>query len=294
MILSTIIPISNFTDNYDNLVNIIKEIKRNETDLQPIFVLDTFELNAAKSLANLCESHKLEIYEILENSARNPGTSRNSGVKCATGEWVNFCDSDDLPNFSAMLLAIDQRNNNEEVIVGGYEVHDLKSGKIYTKTNHENEKSNLISISVYPGIWRWIIKNKLAQELKFLELSMGEDQCYLIDILSLDPEIFYSGEIFYRYRTGNQNSLTNKKTLLDDLYTALKFESSRNIDFNRYQNTINTMIISQIFTLIVRANLIRKCQSFFILVKFSFRLKPSVFFTSIRAIQKRFIESLRS
>ena len=181
MLISTIIPIGNFNIDQHNLIEIIKLSRKIPVEL--IFVLDTNEESAIEMLEEQCQIYEADSYKIVKSAGRNPGTSRNLGILSATGDWITFCDSDDLPNFSNVVSGILQVQTNCDVLIGSYEVENLKSGEMLKQKMPKSPKLIHQSISSQPGIWRWIVRRSFLAGLYFPELSLGEDQYFIITIL---------------------------------------------------------------------------------------------------------------
>jgi glycosyltransferase involved in cell wall biosynthesis len=168
ILLSVIIPINKFERDYSNLGSIVRASK--SLYLEMIFVLDTSEKSAREELEKLCQTENLINYKILKSYGRNPGSSKNMGVLNATGEWILFCDSDDLPNLEIILNHILNAKTDIDVVIGSYETENLKTGSInQIVLNKPNLNWELISMK--PGLWRWIIRRNLLSNITFPELS---------------------------------------------------------------------------------------------------------------------------
>ena len=271
--LSVVIPIGCLAKDFNNLKDIIKQSLLVEVEL--IFVLDTDEERADIKLQNLCEAEHLENYFIFECSGRSPGASRNIGIINASGEWIVFCDSDDIPNFKILVEATNNAQDNFDVIIGSYEVNNKSSN--YISKHLIGDSSELIwdSISLNPGLWRWITRSSFLQSIKFPELSMGEDQCFILYILQCNPEIKFSQEFFYIYQIGTRDSLTTNLSKIDDLISSIKLELAISEFPHGYINVRNNMIFRQILTLLKRGNFRTKCKTIHLLLTYMFLITPS-------------------
>jgi glycosyltransferase involved in cell wall biosynthesis len=107
--LSVVIPIGNLARDFYNLTDIIKQSCL--ADVELIFVLDTDEEKANVKLRNLCKAEHQAKFSVFKCSERNPGASRNIGITNATGEWIAFCDSDDVWAVDRLHTQVKQRSD---------------------------------------------------------------------------------------------------------------------------------------------------------------------------------------
>ena len=284
MLLSVVIPIGNLGRDYRNLNKIIKSTPKEEVEL--LFVLDTDEKKAFFELSELCQKENLGHYKILFCSARNPGSSRNIGSEAAEGKWIIFCDSDDTPLFSNLLTAIYKADNESNIVIGSFVSENSFGIQTPASLIENNPTFNWQSIALNPGIWRWLIRKKLVENISFPDLSIGEDQFFLIKLLSNTAQIQFSSQIFYVYRSDIQGSLTSDKAKIPDLSRNLELEIAY-IASIRIRNTlINNMIFRQIVTLFKHGNFRFKLLAGVFSIRLILLLSPRAIFSVVKfAIQ---------
>jgi glycosyltransferase involved in cell wall biosynthesis len=270
MLLTVVIPIGNLDRDHENLKSIIKSLRNIEIEI--VFVLDTEEKSAVLFLSELCKFESLKNYKVLECTDRNPGTSRNVGITAAEGEWIVFCDSDDMPIFSNLQTAMSKANSECDIVIGSFETEDPSRVITPVRLIVDDPKFNWESISLNPGVWRWLIKRKLLEHITFPELSIGEDQFFLIKLLSVEPTITFSSESFYVYRTGRQGRLTSNKAKINDLLKNIEAEIVYVKSLGTRSNVINNMIFKQLITLFKKGTFDLKLKSLFLFFKFTFSL----------------------
>lgn len=281
ILFSVIIPINKMRRDYKNLENIMREA--NGLSVELVFVLDTSEDLAYEMLASMCQTYNLNDYKILENHKRNPGSSKNLGILNALGDWILFCDSDDYPNLKTIAQYLLSITSNIDIVIGAYEVENLQNSKLIER---EEKKSNFNweSISINPGLWRWLIRRQFLTDITFPELSMGEDQCFVIRLLVKNPRVDFSAQTFYRYRIGVVGSLTSSKNNIYDLEEVINLEflckplSQKNLRIR------NQMIIKQISTLILRGNFQLKMKGLIHFIKIMTIISPKEYVHFIRYI----------
>ena len=281
ILLSVIIPINKFERDFDNLSEVIRASI--SLSLELIFILDTSEDLAHEMLEKLCQTERLINYKILKSNGRNPGSSKNVGIVNATGVWVLFCDSDDKPNLNTILSCILNIASNIDIAIGSYETENLKDSSI-NKVILNRPNLNWELIAMTPGLWRWLIKRNLLSGIMFPELSMGEDQFFIIRLFGKEPKVEFSKEIFYRYRTGVSGSLTSAKDKIYDLEKVVKNELLFEDMTIKYARIRNYMIIKQILTLILKGNLTMKFRGLMYLIQIISTISPKEYIKVIRFI----------
>ena len=286
MLISFIIPIGNLARDIQNIKSIILEMRKDFIEL--VFVLDTDEKSAYLQLNNLCRENGLKNYQIIKSEGRNPGTSRNQGVLISEGEWIVFCDSDDLHNFNNIASEVTNCSSDIDVVIGTFETQRLSQKNNGLSSIHQNLNLFWYSIALNPGLWRWVVRRDFANNVKFPELSMGEDQCYIAKLLQNDPKVFLSQKVFYRYRVGSGDSLISSKLKIGDLIKILRIELSLDNYPKRYNDIKNFMVTRQILTVLKRGNTLHRFQAVEMLFKFMFTLNPRDYFLVLRFIMRVF------
>jgi hypothetical protein len=130
------------------------------------------------------------------------------GIKAAEGKWIIFCDSDDMPLFLNLLTSIINANNQCDIVIGSFVTEDRLGIQSLSSLIERDTTFNWESISLNPGLWRWLIQKKLLEHISFPNLSIGEDQFFLMRLMSTTSQIQFSSLIFYVYRSeieGRQN-----------------------------------------------------------------------------------------
>ena len=273
MLLSVVIPIGNFSSNFENIQNIV--ISSDHLTTEFVFILDTNETLAFQELHKLCATYLNKNYTILISNERNPGSSRNLGMVACSGEWIVFCDCDDLPYLANIINSIATSNKNSQILIGSFEIEKLDLVENQTPNSELVTNKEWETIANNPGMWRWIFKRGLASTVRFPKSSMGEDQYFLIQILALEPEIEFTSKVLYKYRFGTVNSLTQSKNNLVDLVVVLKLELSIRKFPKKYSAVKNLLILKQIITLLKNGRFFQKLQALNFLLRFFFSISFS-------------------
>ena len=282
MLLSVVIPIGNLSRDYENLKNIVTTVPKKEVEL--VLILDTDEKLAFSQLSELCETEGLSHYKVLNGAGRNPGSSRNIGIKAAWGEWIIFCDSDDMPIFSNLLNAITQLNEACDIVIGSFLSENTVGIRTPERIIERDPSINWHSISLNPGVWRWLMRKNLLEHITFPHFSIGEDQFFLIKLLSAPARIKFVSEFFYVYRTNTQESLTSNKDKISDLSKIIELEISYMRTINFRNSTANNMIFRQIITLLIRGNIRLKLLTVLLSIKLLLLLSSSEIFSVMKFV----------
>jgi glycosyltransferase involved in cell wall biosynthesis len=282
MLLSVVIPIGNFSSNFENIRNIV--ISSDHLTTQFVFILDTNETLAFQELHKLCATYLNKNYTVLISNDRNPGSSRNLGIGACSGEWIVFCDCDDLPYLVNIINSIATSNKNSQILIGSFEIEKLDLAENQTPNFELVINKDWETIANNPGIWRWVFRRSLVSSVRFPKSSMGEDQYFLIQILALEPKIEFTSKVLYKYRFGTVNSLTQSKKYLVDLVVVLKLELSIRKFPKKYSVLKNLLIFKQIVTLLKNGRFFQKLQALNFLLRFFFSISFSDYKTCVSFI----------
>ena len=173
------------------------------------------ELNEILNGLNVIQKDRL----IVENvNYENIGKSRNAGLRRATGDWIAFWDSDDIPQpnkFSEMIDSVEE--SNVDLVVGQFHKKSTDS-----ETVLKSNTSSLTNLVLDPGIWRMAFRRSVVEDNDFPSYSMGEDQVFIFRSLQSVKNIEWVETFVYTYRTGNPSQITKQKVKLNDLMLALE------------------------------------------------------------------------
>lgn len=214
--LSAIVPISRMAGKLENLRSWI--FTALDSDVQIILIHDHQDENTSKELNHLFAEVNDKNLILIEGKFGGPGMARNKGLELATGDWICFWDSDDIPNVQNVIEQI-KNLKNIDVIIGSYTETDYKTGHAREKPlNQINLERNLTES---PGIWRFVFRNEIAKQLKFLDSRMGEDIDFICKVRLFDKRIIICAETFYTYFVNFEGQLTRNVKAIADLHKTL-------------------------------------------------------------------------
>lgn len=263
MKVSIIVPVYNAKENLPALLASFQ----NQTyqDLE-IILVDNNSSDGSYEL--LTEASKQDHrFMILQERQQGPNFARKTGFLHATGNYVYFCDADDILKEGAIASFVACiKKTQADVVIGNYdEINDQKEVTkhckgVFYKDTSGNLKRYPDLIHVKPALWIKIFKRDLIPEDAFINSKIGEDMVISLLAMARAKTVCYIDEIIYQYvpaDTGLSNSL-NPKNLLDIRVScdALKRLFKKYDCFKEYQDELDFLIFTHIIYRILRSLLL--------------------------------------
>jgi glycosyltransferase involved in cell wall biosynthesis len=249
-LLSIVVPISDMAGRLERMKNWIRGIDFNCCEV--VLVHDVRDSKTTEELEAFFQEIRNKNLKLISGKWGNPGGPRNNGISVSTGDWIAFWDSDDTPCIENAVNAIKSKSI-ADVHVGAFETIDSMSGLV-TATMYSQ---TIEDIYINPGIWRFVFKKSILEQLRFPELSMGEDQVFLMRLRLNLREIAFHRTVFYKYVTGNSDQLTSQSRAIKDLSSTIL------VTANFYQKAtlvekkfVGLMLVKQFGTLLKRESLL--------------------------------------
>lgn len=235
--ISVVVPIYNAEKYLEKTLQALKA--QTYKNLEFILVDDGSTDNSFE----ICQKAKMEdarfCYKKIPNGG--PSNARNIGVEMATGEYIGFCDSDDLPapEMYETLMAYLKKLNTDIVLCDIYTERDKKNfgfpwedervfqvneirkelmGRMIGNSS-DNEKES----PLWGSVVRCLFKKELIAEnqIKFpVDIYFAEDLVFVLQYLSNAKSAAICDKPLYFY-TCNQSSIMNsfnsyKKNMFQD------------------------------------------------------------------------------
>lgn len=209
--------------NASYYVKEVLESIQNQTysNIECIIINDGSTDNTLEILNSFTDS-RFQLY-----SQENKGLSdtRNFGLEKATGNFIYFCDSDDLLPSHAIESLISAYTGKEDIIIGktatfAWEEKKIVSYLPHPKEKHhfENTNSEVLLKNITEGLSP-IAQNKLYRadflkknHLKFLSGIYHEDELWFFETLFHARNVTFIPEVTYYYTVDNAQSITKKNS----------------------------------------------------------------------------------
>lgn len=149
---------------------------------------------------------------LLENNSENhgPGPTRNIGLDYATGEYVYFMDADDWADEELLQCAVSRiQETNADIVQFGaiYERYDGNRSEQYFWSGKEILTKDEIKRDFFyywkenrNSLWMHLFRKKVVEAIRFENIIIGEDICYIMDALCNTEKIAYIAKSLYHYR----------------------------------------------------------------------------------------------
>ena len=217
-------------------------INQTYKNLEIILVDDGSPDNCGK----ICDEYAKNDKRIKVVHKKNGGVSsaRNAGIEVSTGEWVYFCDPDDVIEKNLIKLALSTALSDETDICffdyedfngnGSVKKYALVSDKSLFK-NTDNLETLITYFSAMGNIWDFIIRaNIIKNKIKFDEsISFSEDELFKFQIYGQINSFSYLHKVLYHYRISENSACSS----------ILKNKNFPNTMLNLYRKMIETINI---------------------------------------------------
>ena len=212
----------NLHGRYQNLNTWIRQPL--PSNIEIIFVIDEQNDSAKTEFTTEVLNEVPRKFVVVADDFGGPGTARNKGISLATGKYLAFIDSDDIPDITEYFALIKKMEASDaDLGIGSFVSVDFKTGVLQPHMFAEdNIKQSLKLLSRNPGLWRMIFKRIKIEQHEFPGLRMGEDQVFIVRALQSVEKIEFTSNFLYKYFVNQDNQLTNDKSSIDDITFSIE------------------------------------------------------------------------
>lgn len=208
--VSIIVPVYNAEDTIVNCVNSI----RNQTykNIEIICVNDGAKDRSLKILQTLSE--KDERIVVIDKQNGGVSSARNAGLRSATGEYVQFVDSDDAIKTNMVEILVDSlENSGAQWAICGYEFSDGQGLRVPENVCYTVEKflENFCSFyaeGFFCSPWNKLFVKQFIKHTFNEDMNLGEDAVFNAEYMLGISKICMVKEALYLYTAGNTESLS--------------------------------------------------------------------------------------
>lgn len=220
--ISIIIPLYKVEKYIESCLNSIA----NQTfqDFEVIVIDDGSPDGSVEKVENFIKENKINL-KIIRQKNSGVSVARNTGIKCASGEYVCFVDSDDMldKNYLAVLYESIDKNNGDICICKSRNISE-DSDIIYESNLEYNTKisskttalESLLYGRLSAGIWAVLMRREILGDMKFAENYRYSEDLEMVwrlvasskKIVCVDAPLYC-----YRIRGGSAMTVMNDKRL---------------------------------------------------------------------------------
>ncbi len=258
MKVSIVVPIYNAEEFIEATVEML--CKQTLSDIEIILVND----GSSDSSGEICDKLSKQDSRIKVIHLKNSGVcvARNTGVKAAQGDYITFCDSDDIiaENLVEVLYTTAIENNCDmSVVKYSTEFPDGKvknakgTGEIKKYVNNCEAIKDFFTGKIYSSACAKLYSRELASKISFDESKkINEDRMYVFDALRNAKAVCYKDECLYKYmrRETSTSHGSFSKNLFDCVYFAEKMEKITEKDFPNILNLANANSMHTYFNML--------------------------------------------
>ena len=238
--LTAVMPVTRMAGRLAHLKPLLN--KCTSLGIEVVIVHDEQDSKTGYELEEIVSAVNSKAITLVTKSLFSPGKARNLGLEIASGEWICFWDSDDIPIPESFLEMVHQAGQSDYEVAAGNFLRTVGNVKArYGAANAE--------IGRMPGIWRFAFKRDFINGGTFPEYRMGEDQVFLAMILVRLQDYFKFEEIVYEYNCENPGQLTKNQNAILELRFAIR-DMLKIISYPEANNVVAHIFLSrQILTL---------------------------------------------
>lgn len=228
--VSVIIPVYNVAPYLQRCVDSV--LRQTYEDKEIILVDD----GSTDESGRICDNYEAQYPQIRVLHKKNGGlaSARNAGLDIATGEYIEFVDSDDwiAPDTIGYCMALFRSTEHIDVVQFGIAEVASQDEKYKMSREHLDILTKTKDIlwhlmyhstvtDTYYSVCRCIFSKKLAEGLRFPEGKINEDIAFKYKLLQNAQGMIDSNQIKYFYYQGNGSITTGGFKKKDfDLYDA--------------------------------------------------------------------------
>ncbi len=244
-LVSVIMPYHSKKDYLENSLNSV--LNQSYKNLEIILINDEENLQT-KEFLELISKKDSRIRLIHNNKNLGAGESRNKAIEISNGEYIAFCDCDDLwKNSKLEKQLIFMKNSNLDFSFTAYEIINEKGHVVSQRKAKKMIKFKSLLKSCDIGLSTVMIKKKIfdLKELRFANLKTKEDFVLWLKIAKSGTKLFGLNEnlSFWRKSPNSLSSSSVQKIL--DGYRVYRFH----LNYGVFKSVIYLLILSINFLL---------------------------------------------
>ena len=264
--ISIIVPVYNVEKFLPNCLKSISS--QTFVDFEAILVDD----GSTDKSGKICDEYAQRDNRFKVYHKQNGGVSsaRNYGLDRIQGEWVYFCDADDILFNNALETLVKHINENVDCTMGGYIRVDeqkeiLGENKIY-KTFNMSIEETLVDFyhpkfNMFNGfIWNRLFKRSIIEKyhLRFREdIYIKEDGLFLVQYLCCCSQgTYYTTKPIYKYIMHGSSAMNSKLKKINKEFISRLTASLECYKEIKKANYLNVLPLAERYIFFVRQQLL--------------------------------------
>lgn len=201
-------------------------------NLEVLVINDGSTDNTLELLSSYAQAH--ENLKIFDRPNKGVSSARNLGLREATGDYIEFLDSDDNFLYPDVLTRLVEKmeSSKADMVVFNFthpcfESH-LKGG-LYDLTNEQDFMTYYQDFFASSLPWNRLIKKELITEKFDEDMCFAEDEIFNLKILKNIKKLYYIEDVLYNYYCAPPSS--EKPSLINRLYSEKEFWNKKSTIF---------------------------------------------------------------
>lgn len=232
--ISIILPIYNMQDYIAQCLDSV--INQTFKDIEIICVND-FSMDNSMTIVKNYAKNDSRIKIVNNEKNRGLGGARNAGLDVAKGEYIIFCDTDDMmkPDMAEKLYSCLTQNNADmafcDVMLLGADELETPYKPFHDMTISANrvfypKKQFFRFIDMWPSAWNKIYKKSIIDKnnIRCHENILYEDHTFYYEYLLNSEKVVYLPEALYIYRNNRDDSIMKEVSpRIFEIFTILEY-----------------------------------------------------------------------
>lgn len=242
--VSIVVPFYNAEKYLQNTVELL--IAQTLKDIEIILIDD----GSTDSSPAICDALARNNDKVVCLHIKNEGVSnaRNKGIEIAKGDYIGFCDADDLPDKTLYetLYNLAEDNCCELSVVkyttifdDGKIMNNNNSGEITVYNNKDEALIDFFKVKIQSGVYTKLLKRNLCKKISFEKgRNINEDRMFVFEALCNADSCVYKDISLYKYirRAGSLSNCSFSEKFFDIKYFADKMVSVVSVNFPQIIN----------------------------------------------------------
>lgn len=242
-LISVIVPVYNTAEFVEGTVELLKQ--QTYKNIEIVLVDDGSTDNSPA----ICDKLAKDDSRIKVIHQQNSGVcaARNAGIAASNGEYIGFCDSDDMPHKDLYETLYNLASENDcDLAMVSSAIYFLNGKTIDTSTGElkiYDNKEEIIKLfllnKVHSSVYTKLLSRELCSKISFpAPHRINEDKYYTFQAILNSRKICYKNVCKYNYCRREGSAVVQKFSdkFLDVLYFADKIEQKITEDYPHLKN----------------------------------------------------------